>query len=73
MLLWLKQFLCGLQREHDFHLRAGSGRIHQECYHCGTQRPGWTIDTARRDRLIRRRRTAEQDKKIVDMKSRRRA
>lgn len=51
--------------------QARHGRVYQACGLCGAERPGWTIDTDRAWRLERRRMTAEQQRKVVQMRRRR--
>jgi hypothetical protein len=58
---------------HDFHMKSTPLRTYQQCYKCGKERTGWTIDEQRKTRLQKSKRTAEQDKKISDIKNRRRA
>lgn len=63
-----RQFWLELWCIHDFHLHGEAGVIYQQCFNCDKRRPGWTIDAGRAKRLQYRKRTTDQDRKIVQMK-----
>lgn len=66
---WLNQLLC----HHTWFVKSEPNRVFERCAACNLERPGWTIDERLMNRLVKSKRTATQDKRLLDMKRRWRA
>lgn len=67
------QLLCGLLRQHDYHVEFKPESMKQVCQNCGHQRPGWVMDTAKAVGLDNRKMTARQARKLELVKKRKSA
>lgn len=68
-----RQFWCACWRRHAWELKSNAGCMYLRCAECHRETPGWAIDATKTMRLVKSKRTAAQDRQLLDMKRRWRA